>query len=236
MRMLSRLTVGLLVGGAACTCPKGNVLTAARNVSAEFQLVTATETYAGHATSPPSGQGISFDRSTIASTGSGPQTGTDLILYTMSPGCHPDATGGTVCDWGFDVLVTIHGVAPKSSLPLTIAIDDASTAVQVTSQPPPIFGPCPDKPGLGDAAGKCSVISDSSTQTATDDATYTGLQGLLSLTQLAEDCTDVLSTCALTAQGSFQLTGTGPHGETLSLTSGSVTAADTLMYRDTCPN
>jgi hypothetical protein len=205
-------------------------------VSAEFQLVTAAETYTGHATSPPSGQGIAFDRATIPETGGGPKSATDLVLYTMSPGCHPDATGATVCDWGFDVLVTIHGVGPDPSLPLTVAIDDSSAAVQVTSQPPPVLGPCTDKPGLEDAGVKCSVVSDSSTQTGTSDATYTGLQGLLTLTQLAEDCTDVLSVCALTAQGAFELTGTGPGGEALSLTSGTVTAADTLMYRDTCPN
>ncbi len=63
---------------------------------------------------------------------------------------------------------------------------------------------------------------------------YTGVQGQVSLSALAEDCTDVLSICALTAAGSFQLTATGPNGEALSLSTGTITAADTLMYRGTC--
>lgn len=227
------LVVGLLVATGGCTCPKGNAVTASRDVAADFQLVTATQTYTGHATSPPSGQGIAYDRATIPTLDSptAPARGTNLALYTMSPGCHPDATGTVVCDWAFAVAVTIPGVGPSPALPLTIALDDATATVRVDGTPPPILGPCPGKPDTG---SKCPVVTDASTDDGTDSATYTGLQGQVTLTQLAEDCTDVLSICALTAAGTLQLTATGPNGEALSLSAGTIAAADTLTYQATC--
>ncbi|HEY6475682.1 MAG TPA: hypothetical protein VI456_03820 [Polyangia bacterium] len=223
----------LLVVGWGCACPKGNVVVASRDVGFVFQLSTPAEIYMGQGTSPPSGDGIEFDRATlpVMDPDKPAASATDLVLHALAPGCHPDTTGAVVCDWSFDVFATIHGVNPHAGLPLTIDLDDSSASVKVAGSPPPVLGPCPDKPGLADAGVKCAVPSDAGPAAF---VTYEGLQGQMTLTELAENCTNVLSICALTAQGTFQLTGVGPNGEALSMTSGTLLAADTLMYRDMC--
>jgi len=222
--------------GAGCACPQGNAVEAARLVQAGFQLASSTVAYTGNASSRPGGGAIAFDRSTILEGSSpGPASRTDLAVYMMAPGCHPDASGATICDWSFDLAVTVHGVPPHPTVPLTIALDDRSAAAQVNGQfhPTPVYGPCPDKPGLADAGVSCVVSTD---PPASGYVPYSGIQGQLTLTSLDENCTDVLSVCALTAAGTFELAATGPAGESLSLSEGTIAAADTLMYRQTCPN
>jgi hypothetical protein len=219
----------LLVLGVGCGCPKGNEVVASRDVSFGFQLVTAADTYAGHADSPPSGEAIAFDRATLTSSPDGPTAGADdLLLYALAPGCHADDTGAKICDWGFRIYVTIHGVGRLPNLPPAIAVGDTSAAVNVVGEPPPVPEPCPDKPELADVGGTCNI------STPEAPVAYHGLAGQFVLTELAEDCTDVVSICALTAQGSFHLTAVGPNGEALSATDGALVAADSLMYRDTC--
>jgi|GEM_PF-5963909 len=230
------LSLMALSAGAGCGCPQGNAVEAARSVQADFQLASPTVPYTGHASSRPGGTSIAFDRSTILQGSSpGPASRTDLALYLMAPGCHPDESGSMICDWSFDLVVTVHGVPARPTLPLTIGLDDQSAAVQVNSQfhPAPVYGPCPDKPGLDDAGVSCVVSTD---PPASGDVPYSSVQGQLTLTTLDENCTDVLSSCALTAAGTFQLAATGPAGEALSLNAGMIAAADTLAYRKTCPN
>jgi hypothetical protein len=93
--------------------------------------------------------------------------------------------------------------------------------------------PCTGKPGVD--GGLCVDVSDSGASTDKE-VTYSAIQGQLILTNLDENCTDVLSICALTAAGTFQVSATGPEGEALSLSAGTLSATDTLTYRHTCPN
>jgi len=228
MRASLSWIVVVSVLGLACGCPKGNVVVPLRNVSFDLQLWTADQLLTSHGSSSPSGDGISFDRTTIYI--SGPQTPTplpdDLLLYSMSPGCHPDDSGAAVCDWEIRSRLTIHGVKAG---PATIYLDDqrAELLLSVMMTPPPATGPCPGKPGLYG----CPIDG------GTADAPYvpyTNLNGQVVLTVLDENCTQALSTCALTAQGTFALTATGPGVEVVSLAAGTLTAADTFMYRSSC--
>ncbi|HXI54447.1 MAG TPA: hypothetical protein VNO55_00180, partial [Polyangia bacterium] len=80
--------------GLACGCPKGNVVSAMRGVSVTLRLQTTDGVMTGNGTSPPDGEGISFDRSAVVASLS--QTSRplpdDLVLFVMSPGCHPDSS------------------------------------------------------------------------------------------------------------------------------------------------
>jgi hypothetical protein len=223
-----------LFTGAGCQCPDGNAVDAVRYVAADFQLDTSTVAYASKAQSAPGGGAIAFDRATIVAGGSaGPATASDMVLYLMAAGCHPDESGAAVCDLQFDLALTIHDVSRHPSLPLTVALDDRSAALRLESSSSPVQVPCTGKPGVD--GGLCSGGPDPGAP-PDKEVFYSGIQGQLILTSLDENCTDVLSICALTAAGTFQASATGPDGEALSLTAGSITAADTLMYRHTCPN
>ena len=239
--MFCRMLRCLLLAGLGCggsTCPKGNVVVALRDVSFAMQLQGGEGTLTGNGSSPPNGEGIAFDRATLpTSAGEGPSPGQDdLVLHAWSPGCHGEAAGNPVCDQTFKLYLTIHGVAVHPNLPLVLALDDQraqlSLLVEASSG---AMGACgSDKPGVADSGTKCSAILDAGGASSPHYAVYTSLRGQINLTQLAEDCTDALSSCALAAQGTFQLTAAGPNDETLTLTAGSLTATDTFRYRDTC--
>jgi len=224
---ISWIVLGSVLG-LACGCPKGNVVVPARNVSFDLQLWTADQMLTGHGSSPPAGDGISFDRATIVTPD--PQTPPplpdDLVLYSMAPGCHPDDSGTAVCDWDIRSQLTVHGVMAGPAL---INLDDqrAELLLSAVMTPPPATGPCPGKPGIygcpADGGGATVAY-----------VPYTNLTGQLALTALAENCTQALSSCALTAQGTLALTATGPGAEAVSLGAGTLTAADTFIYRSSC--
>lgn len=215
----------------APSCPTGNVVVPARDVSFALQLQTADGPLTSHGSSPPDGEGISFDRATIvvADPQGSPLASGDLGLYSLSPGCHPDSAGNAVCDRDIRIRLTIHGVMTGVT---SVDLDDQRAQLQMSVAPTgsPATGPCPGKPGLtgcaadGGQAGTGTYVSTS------------GLTGHLDVTQLAEDCTGVLSSCALAAQGTFELSAMGPSGEPVKLSSGTLTAADTLMARTSCDN
>jgi hypothetical protein len=211
---------------AACGCPAGNAVVAARSVAGDlrWQSADGTEVLAGHFSSSPSGEGISYDRATIPMSGaSAAPPPTDLVLLAMSPGCHADATGARICDRNIRVRLTIHDVAPR---PAAYVLDDAhaNLEVQVGAVAVPGHDPCPDKPDLMGC----------NTNPAPDPSfvPYPIMSGTLTLSRLEEDCTDVLTACSLTADGSFTVSGSAPDGTLVELTSGSVSARDSFNHRD----
>lgn len=215
-------TLGLGCGG----CPTGNAVQPARDVTFDLQLQpVGGALLTGHGSSPPDGEGLSFDRTTITVSGSQvpPHASDDLVLVAMAPGCHPDSTGASLCDYLLRSWLIVHQVAPGAS---SIDLDDsrAALALSVTPVVAGSTGPCPGKPGL----------SGCPTATAPDGpmVAYTGIAGHLDLSELSQDCTDAISSCALTAAGAFTVSASTPQGDTVELASGSLTAADTLLYQD----
>jgi hypothetical protein len=192
-------------------------------VSFDLQMLAAGVSLTGHGSSPPSGAGISFDRATIAGAApAGPPAPGDLLLFAMSPGCHPDATGAAVCDRAIEVLLTVHGVASGAA---SYPLDDTRAELQLAvDEIPAATGPCPGKPGLTGCAADAGALAPFVTQP--------GIAGLLTLTRLAEDCTDVIAGCALDVDGTFDVTARSTGGDTVALASGAVTAADTFSYQD----
>ena len=225
----ARIGIALALLGIACGCPKGNVVVPAREVTFDLQLQTSEVSLAGHGSSPPGGSGISFDRATIAipDPQATPPLLDDLVLYSTSPGCHPDSSGSSTCDWDVRSRLTVHGVATG---PAAIDLDDQRARLELSAvmTAPPATGPCPGKPGVTG----CTV--DGGETGAPAYVAFSDLSGQLSITGLAENCTDALSSCALTAQGTFSLTAMGPDEEMVSLVAGSMTAADTFVYRSSC--
>lgn len=226
---LDLLALGSLlpVVSLACGCPAGNRVLPERTVYAELLLQADGESLSGHLLSSPSGDGIAYDRATIPASGvAGPASANDLVLLAMAPGCHPDATGATICDRTIRARLTVHGVAAGAA---SYVLDDENALLEVQVVPASTaLSPCPDKPGL---SGSCNV------NPAADPpfVTATGLSGSLTLAGLSQDCTNVLQECALSADGLFALAATTPTGR-VELTSGTVTARDTLQYRaaNTC--
>jgi hypothetical protein len=223
MRVAAALLV-LSVLAWGCGCPTGNVVVPARDVSFDLQLLAGGVPLTGHGSSPPSGEGISFDRATIAIGGAaGPPAPGDLRLSAMSPGCHADATGAPVCDRMVRVLLTIHGVSKGAA---SYALDDRRAELELAVDAPPGgFGPCPGKPGLDGCVEADAGVS----------APYVaqhGITGLLTMTHLAEDCSDVIAGCALAAAGTFDVSAQSAGGDTIVLASGAVTATDTFSYLD----
>jgi hypothetical protein len=214
----------LSVVALGCGCPTGNVVVPARDVTFDLQLLAGGVQLTGHGSSPTSGEGISFDRATIAiGGGAGPPAPGDLRLSAMSPGCHADATGSPVCDRMVRALLTIHGVSKGAA---SYTLDDTRAELELAVDvPPAAFGPCPGKPGLDGCAEADAGVS-------SPYVAQHGITGLLTMTSLAEDCTDVISGCALAARGTFNLSAQGAGGDTIALSSGAVTATDTLSYLD----
>ena len=54
----------------------------------------------------------------------------------------------------------------------------------------------------------------------------------MTVTHLAEDCTDAIAGCALAASGTFGVSAQSAGGDTIALASGAITATDTLSYLD----
>jgi hypothetical protein len=211
--------------GLACGCPTGNIVVPEREVSFNLRLQTGNGLLAGHGSSPPGGQGISWKRATLEGS-TQPPLKDDLVLFSMSPGCHADATGSTVCDYGIRTSLIVHGVMAG---PAAIDLDDQRAALKVSVEMIPAIsasGPCPGKPELN----TCPL--DPQPMPTPDVSSYTGLMGHVTITELGEDCTHVISSCSLGAQGTFDLSATGPNGETIELASGALTATDTFMYSD----
>jgi len=215
----------LAVLGLGCGCPKGNLILPARDVSFDLQTVVAGVQLTGHGSSPPSGAGISFDRATILAgdgTAGMPAPG-DLLLFAISPGCHPDTTGPSVCDRLIRILLTVHGVANGAG---SYTLDDARAELKLAvDEVAPATGPCPGKPGVTGCA-----VADAGTPAPY--VSQTGIAGSLAMTRLAEDCTDVITSCALNAEGTFDLTAGSVGGDTVALRTGAITAADTFSYED----
>lgn len=206
-----------------CGCPRGNLIVPTRDVSFDLQLLTAGVELTGHGLSPPSGEGISFDRATIsASEAGGPPAPGDLLLFSVSPGCHPDATGASICDRWVRVLLTVHGVTigggsyilDDSHAELQVAVDEVVAAPR----------PCPGKPDLTgctpDAGPPAPYVA------------QTGIQGVLTMDHLAENCFQVIAACALNAVGAFEVTAGSASGDTVTLAAGRVTAEDSFSYQD----
>jgi hypothetical protein len=199
------------------------VVVPAREVTFALRLQLADALRTGHGSSPPDGEGISFDRATIPVTGTDAKATApdDLVLYAMSPGCQVDAAEITTCDRDVRLRLAVHHVTPGAA---SIALDDARAQLAVAVALPASVVPCPPKNGV--SPGGCSVTA------AAPFAAYTGIRGQLTLAHLAEDCTDVIGACALSADGTFDLTGTSAAGDTVELASGALSAADTLSYQD----
>jgi len=193
-------------------------------VGFDLQMLSAGVQLTGHGSSPPSGSGISFDRATIAGAGDfAPPAAGDLLLFAMSPGCHPDSTGAAVCDRTVRILLTVHGVASGAA---SYTLDDAHAELGLAvDELPPATGPCPGKPGLTgcpspDAGAPSRYVA------------QTGIGGLLTMPRLAENCTDAIASCALDADGTCAVTTGRAGGHPVGLTSGTVGAADTFSYQD----
>jgi hypothetical protein len=214
----------LSVVALGCGCPTGNVVVPARDVTFDLQLLAGGVQLTGHGSSPTSGEGISFDRATIAIGGGlGPPAPGDLRLSAMSPGCHADATGSPVCDRLVRVLLTIHGVSKGAA---SYTLDDTRAELELAVDTPPTeFGPCPGKPGLAGCVQADAGVS-------APWVAQHGIRGLLTMTHLAEDCSDVLAECALAASGTLDVSAQGAGGDTVVLASGAVTATDTFSYLD----
>lgn len=146
----------------------------------------------------------------------------------MSPGCHADATGSRICDRQLRFRLTVHGVARGAA---SYQLDDRHAALELQVGAPIVVipGPCPGKPGLNG----CDTSPEPPDLPF---VAYTSLGGSLTLAGLEEDCTDVLSECALAADGSFALSASSPTGEIVDLTSGIVSASDSFNHRaeNTC--
>ena len=217
--------VSLLLSALAfgCGCPSGNVVVASRDVTFDLQMLEGDARLTGQGSSPPSGEGISFDRATIAGGAvAGPRAPGDLLLFAMSPGCHSDATGSAVCDRTIQVRLTIHRVAMGAA---SYVLDDQRAEMEIAVEVPPGTGPCPGKPGLAGCAA--ADASASAPYVAQHD-----IKGLLTMARLAEDCTDAIAGCALDARGTFDVSAQSAGGDTIALASGAVIAADTLSYQD----
>jgi hypothetical protein len=192
-------------------------------VSFDLRMLQGGVQLTGHGSSLPSGEGISFDRATIAGgAAAGPRAPDDLLLVAMSPGCHPDATGTVVCDRRIRVLLTIHGVGGGAA---SYTLDDERAELQIAVEGPPETGPCPGKPDLnGPSEADAGVPAPYVAQD--------GISGLLTMARLVENCTDAIAGCALDARGTFEVSARSAAGDTIALASGAVTAADTLSYQD----
>ena len=221
------LAASLSTLGLGCgSCPTGNAVEPAREVTFDLHLqLVGGALLTGRGSSPPDGEGLSFDRTTIAVGGAQvpPPASNDLVMFAMTPSCHPDSTGATVCDYLLRSWLIVHQVAPGTS---SIELDDsrAALALSVTPVVTGSTGPCPGKPGL---SGCPTTTSPDGPMVA-----YTGIAGHLDLSELSQDCTDVISSCALAAAGSFTVSASTPQGDAVELASGSLTAADTLVYQD----
>jgi hypothetical protein len=216
---LALAMVGLGCGG----CPTGNLVVAARNVSFDLRMTAGSVQLTGHGSSPPSGGGISFDRATITGAApAAPRAQGDLLLFAMSPGCHPDATGSALCDRMIQVLLTVHGVTSGAA---SYKLDDTRAELQLAVDDLPATGPCPGKPGLNGCAAPDAGASGAY-------VAQTDISGLLTMVRLAEDCADAIAGCALDADGTFEVSAGSAGGDTIALASGDVTATDTLAYQD----
>jgi hypothetical protein len=217
------IPLALSVTALGCGCPRGNLVVAARNVGFDLQLMTAGTELTGHGLSPPGGEGISFDRATIsAGEAGGPPAPGDLLLFSISPGCHPDATGASLCDRTVRVALTVHGVTSGGG---SYTLDDAHAELRVAvDEVVAALRPCPGKPGLTGCAADAGAPAPYIAQT--------GIQGALTIEHLAENCWDVIAACALNAVGGFQVTAGSASGDTVTLAAGTVTAEDSFSYQD----
>ncbi len=131
-----------------------------------------------------------------------------FIQEPLDPTCDP-------CAPAFQVRLLVRNLVPTSSA-TAIALTDANAQLALI----PIGTPAPS---CAAAAGKTWLP-----------VALTKVTGILSLGHLASLCTPEIRgtlTCTLDAEGTFQISGVGPEGERLDITSGTFRAADQRACR-----